>query len=147
MGKPAHVPDDQTRAIVEAMSAYGIEQENIAEHLGITRKTLAKHYKRQLDGATTRMITKVAGALYKRAIDPKAGMAGVTAAIWLTKTRAGWRESSVVQHTGADGAALPSATHIGEVRLYLPDNRRDPVLAGPVIEGEPVKALARPRNP
>ena len=47
MGRPAHRPDATTRRQVEAMSAYGVPELNIASVIGIDPKTLRKHYRRR----------------------------------------------------------------------------------------------------
>jgi len=149
-GRPTHVPDEKTRRFVTALSGFGIEQEHIASQIGITPKTMRKHYKHELAIGTSKVIGDVAGALYKRAMDPKSGMAGVTAAIWITKTRGKWRETIVNEHGGVDGGALAGTTNIsGPVQLYLPDNGRDPpendmkLIEGSVAPRK-VKALPSP---
>lgn len=87
-GRPPHFPTDKTRNQVEAMSSYGIPQEDISKVLGITRNTLIKHYRRELDVAEAKANAMVAGQLYKNC------MSGKEASIffWL-KTRAGFKET------------------------------------------------------
>ena len=99
MAQLAHKPTTDQRRTVEAMSAYGIPQEEIAVVIQVDRKTLAKHYARELAEATAKANAKVAERLYDRAIkgDVKAMM------FWLER-RGGdaWRNQPVVQFVPGD---------------------------------------------
>lgn len=71
------------------MSMAGIRQEVIADIIDIDPKTLRKYYRKELDHATAKVITSVAGKLYEQC------MSGNTSAMmFLLKTRGGWREQS-----------------------------------------------------
>jgi hypothetical protein len=48
MGRRAHRADPAQRRQVEAMSAYGIPEIDIAGVLGVDPKTLRKHYRDEL---------------------------------------------------------------------------------------------------
>lgn len=89
------------REMVEAMSAYGIPQQDIANVLKIDKKTLLKHYRDELDLASAKANAAVAGKLYKKA------MAGCTTSMifWL-KTRARWSEKIVVDSTVTNTGAV-----------------------------------------
>jgi len=89
--------------MVEQMSAVGIPQDSIARVLrdGIDEKTLRKHFRQELDTAATKANAKVAGTLYNKALS-----GDTTAAIWWSKTRMGWKETSVQEHQGKDGTPL-----------------------------------------
>lgn len=100
MGRPPHEPTDQTRRTVEGMSAYGIPQEEISKVIGIDRNTLMKYYREELDTAKAKANAKVAESLYKKALANDSG--AVTAAIFWLKTRAGWKETTVSEHTVSD---------------------------------------------
>ena len=53
-GRPAHVPDDRSRQMVEVLSGFGIPQDKIADVIGVDGKTLRKHYTTELQrGAAT----------------------------------------------------------------------------------------------
>ena len=43
-GRPAHVPTDETRNMVESLSGFGIPQDEIARLVGIDPKTLRFPY-------------------------------------------------------------------------------------------------------
>ena len=87
-GQQPHVPTDQLRRQVEAMSSYGIPQDDISAVIGITPKTLRKYYRVELDTAEAKANAMVAGKLYANC------MSGKEASIffWL-KTRAQWKET------------------------------------------------------
>lgn len=101
VGRPPHQPTDQTKLQVKTLAAVGIRYEDIAAKLGISSDTLVKYYKQELDDGRVDANAAVAKSLYDQA------KTGNTAAMifWL-KTRAGWKETQVNEHTGADGQPL-----------------------------------------
>ena len=102
-----HEPTPQQRKMVESMSAYGIPQEDIAKVVGIDRKTLAKHYRDELDTATAKANAKVAETLYKQATNADNPRSATAAIFWL-KTRGGWRETSNLNHVSEDNTMSPA---------------------------------------
>jgi hypothetical protein len=99
MGRRAYKPDDAQRRQVEAMSAYGIPENDISRVLRVDPKTLRKHYRDELDMGSTKANAQVAGFLFNAARN-----GNVTAQIFWLKTRARWKEApSEHQHTGALG--------------------------------------------
>jgi len=82
-------PTDDERKTVSLMVAVGIPQEGIARCIrdGISRPTLEKHFREELDTAAHKANAKVGGTLYQKAI---AG--DTTAMIWWTKARMRWSE-------------------------------------------------------
>lgn len=89
--KVLHRPTENTRGQVQALAGYlGLPQAEVAACLGITEKTLRKHYRADLDHATVKANATVAEALFTKAIN------GDTAAMifWL-KARARWSEKAV----------------------------------------------------
>jgi hypothetical protein len=91
MGRPAHRPDATSRRQVEAMTAYGVPELNIASVIGIDPKTLRKHYRDELDNGQVKATAKVAESLFRKATSD--GPQSVTAAIFWLKTKGGWRET------------------------------------------------------
>ncbi len=91
MGRPAHRPDATSRRQVEAMTAYGVPELNIASVIGIDPKTLRKHYRHELDNGQVKATAKVAESLFRKATSD--GPQSVTAAIFWLKTKGGWRET------------------------------------------------------
>lgn len=88
-GRPPHEPDEVTRASVEAMAGCGIPEADIAKVIRIDPKTLRKHYRDELDTGHIRANAQVAQSLYEQATT-----GNVTAAIWWSKARMGWRETN-----------------------------------------------------
>jgi DNA-binding XRE family transcriptional regulator len=87
----AHVPTEATRQLVQLHSSIGTTQEDIAEILGITRRTLFKYYRPELKLALAKANATIGGMLFNKA---KGG--DVTAAIFWMKTRARWSERHVI---------------------------------------------------
>ena len=89
-GRPAHVPTDETRNLVELLSGFGIPQDEIARLVGIDPKTLRFHYADQIELGTIKATAKVAQNLFTMACKPT--REGLSAAIFWLKVRAGWSE-------------------------------------------------------
>lgn len=123
MPRPAHAPNNEGRRLVTALAGYGAPESHIASRVGITEKTLRKHYRRELDEGLREANTLVAQSLFKKATDPKGGQSSVTAAIWWEKTRAGKSDKVALEHTGKDGASLPGPVN-PVVVFRIPDNGR-----------------------
>lgn len=103
-GRPPHQPTDAQRKQVEAMAGYGIPEIDIARSVGISDMTLRKYYRSELDNGVTKANSAVAQSLYKKATSD--GSQSVTAAIFWLKTRAGWKETVVNEHTGPNGGPI-----------------------------------------
>lgn len=97
-GRPPHEPTDAMRKQVETMAGFGIPQVDIARSLGIHDETLRTHYRDELDLGVVKANSAVAQSLYKKATGD--GAQSVTAGIFWLKTRAGWKETLVNEHTG-----------------------------------------------
>jgi hypothetical protein len=131
MPRRPHAPTEESRLYVERIIANGVTRETIVQIVGIDPKTLEKHYGHELETGAEVANEKVAQSLYAKATDPKGGMPLVVAATFSQKTRARWKEASVVEHSGPDGEPLPA--NIGQVHVSLPNNGRDPhLLARPM---------------
>lgn len=107
----AHHPTDKTRASVFALSAFGVTQEQIARHLGITANTLVKHYADELETASVERNAEVAAFLYRSASGASIANGAsysdcLKAAMFWLKTRAQWRETTHHELTGKDGGPL-----------------------------------------
>lgn len=90
-----HEPTDEQRKTVEAMSSFGITQEDISRVIGVDKKTLIKYYRDELDTATAKANAQVAGRLFQKCLD------GDTASmIFWMKTRARWSEKIELDHSG-----------------------------------------------
>lgn len=126
MARPAFTPTDEQRLTVSIMAACGMPHELICERIinpqtgaRLAAMTLRKAFRKELDDGTASANAMVAQALFKKATGntPQA----VTAAIFWLKTRAGWKETQVNEHTGKDGAPL-MPPHFG---FSLPDEPQE----------------------
>ena len=104
MGRKRHVPTPETRGQVEALSAFGIRQEHIAEMIGVSIATLTRYYGTELELGLGKAIAKVANALFKKAMGD--GKDSAASAMFFLKTRAQWRETNVHRHEGKDGGPI-----------------------------------------
>lgn len=100
MPRPAHKPDASVRRQVEAMAGYGVPEAEIAGVVGVSPKTLRKHYRGELDHGHVKANAKVAENLYRKATGD--GRESVIAAIFWLKTRAGWKETNVQELSAKD---------------------------------------------
>ncbi len=103
-GRPPHQPTEAGRKQVEAMSSYGIPQDDIARVIGISKNTLEKHYREELDLAASKSNAMVAQNLFRMATEKD--FKAIPAAIFWMKTRAGWRETQHHELTGPAGGAV-----------------------------------------
>ena len=95
----AYEPNDKDRAVVKALAAYGVPQEQIGARIGISHVTLRKYYQSELDLSAMEANAKVAETCYAMAVS---GQNPAATFFWL-KTRAGWREVERIEHVGGDG--------------------------------------------
>lgn len=89
-------PTDDQRRQVLTMTGFGVRQEEIATSLEIDKKTLHKHFRRELDTGMIEANVRVAQALYTNAVKHNS----VAAQIWWTKARMGWKEAQVLENRG-----------------------------------------------
>lgn len=108
MPRAPHEPTPASRKQVEALAAYGIPQDAICKVVGVSLPTLHKHYRDELDTAMSKANARVAESLFKKATGD--GTQSVTAAIFWLKTRAGWKETVVNEHTGPGGGPVQTVT-------------------------------------
>lgn len=95
-----HEPTDVNRQKVEDHAKFGVNQDDIADELGITPNTLRKHYLADWKRGKRKAHTAVVGHLFKYAsgdaITDKKIMAKpadcVRACIYWTKSQMGWKE-------------------------------------------------------
>lgn len=104
VGRPPHEPTDKDRRMVQSLCAYGIPEEDIAKVIGITGKTLRKHYRHELD-ISLPMANAEAAECIQMFIKRKIGgpKQWLTAAIFRAKTQGKWREVQRHEHGGTDG--------------------------------------------
>jgi len=119
-GRKQFQPLPEQRKMVQAMTGYGVPQEDICMVIlnpstgkPIDSKTLRRCFRRELDTGTVIANSKVAESLYNKALG--AGQGAVTAAIFWLKTRAGWKETQVMEHTGKDGAPITTKQDVANI--------------------------------
>ena len=111
MSKPLHQPTEKTRAEIVALRSYGVPIKEVAAYIGIDDKTLYKYYREELENSAIKANANVGKFLYQAA-SGQALTTGATysdcvrAAMFWAKTRMGWKETNVQEHTGKDGTAL-----------------------------------------
>ncbi len=98
MARPTFKPTEENRRYVEQLSAFGIPHAQIVGLIfgsngkPISEGTLRKYFSAELEVGTTKANAKVASTLYNKAVK-----GDTTSCIFWLKTRAGWRETSVVK--------------------------------------------------
>tara|TARA_Y100001963_G_scaffold63556_1_gene88545 strand:+ start:1572 stop:1994 length:423 start_codon:yes stop_codon:yes gene_type:complete len=100
--KPWKPTDEQLKKI-RLYAGLGATQEDVSRLVGVSVDTLCRNdvAKAAFEEGKTETKAKVAGALVKKALN------GDTAsAIFYLKTQAGWKETSVQEHTGKDGGPI-----------------------------------------
>lgn len=101
-GSNAHVPTDQTRALVSLCKAMGYTEAQTAATLNVAVNTLKAHYREELDIGDLKVNAKVAANLYMIATSPTHPKA-VTAAIFWTKAKMGWSDKAGDTDEGDEG--------------------------------------------
>ena len=92
---------------VESLAANGLTQEQIACALGIRESTLTKRKKENTDFTDAIKRGKAKGiALVTNKLMESIKGGNMTGMIFFLKTQAGWKETNVQEHTGANGTAL-----------------------------------------
>ena len=100
MAQPSFKPTEAQRKLVEQLSGFGIPQRMICSLVEnqseggkpVSAETLEKYFRTELDRGKAKALSQVAGRLFKTAISGESSQA-VTAAIFILKTQAGWKES------------------------------------------------------
>lgn len=103
-GRKPKTPTAAERKMVEALAGYGAPEFYIAKQVGVDPKTLRKHFRDELDHGMANANALVAESLFKKAVGN--GTGAVTAAIFWAKTRLGWKETVVNEHSGPDGGPI-----------------------------------------
>ena len=123
MSKPLHQPTEKTRAEIVALRSYGVPIKEVAAYIGIDDKTLYKYYREELENSAIKANANVGKFLYQAA-SGQALTTGATysdcvrAAMFWAKTRMGWKETNVQEHTGVDGKPI---AHSVEIKVTFDD--------------------------
>jgi hypothetical protein len=90
---------------VHMMTLNGVKQDEQARALRMSKTTLTKYFREELDLGKIVTTANVAGALYRNAMD-----GNVSAQIFWMKAQGGWREADRLEITGAEGKDLLTDT-------------------------------------
>lgn len=104
MSRNAHKPTAETRNMVQLLTGMGSGADDVARVLGVTARTIFRHYRTELDRGVAVANMNVAQSLYRKAMGN--GPQSVAACIFWMKTRGGWREVDRRELTGADGGPI-----------------------------------------
>lgn len=117
-GRPPFQPTKDERDLVTLLAGLGIDQDVIrsvirrpsgASMKPISRPTLRKHFREELDTGALKVEAQLAGSLVKRALDPK-NPSGAASAMFMLKARFGWKERQIHEHEGSINLDLSGAT-------------------------------------
>lgn len=114
-GRKPFVPTYEDRTKVEALSAFGVQEDEICRLIinpttskPIDAKTLRKHFRDELDLGLTKAIAVVAGRLMNSTKGTSA--TAVRAQEFFLKTRGRWRTTDSIELSGPGGAPIESVT-------------------------------------
>lgn len=120
-GRPKIKLTDTQLEQIEKMAGYGLNMTQIAALLGMSKDTIERRANEDpaisaaIEKGRAEAIHKVAESAYKQAVS---GACPAMTMFYL-KCRAKWKETQVMEHTGADGEAL------GPQVIVIPSNGRD----------------------
>ena len=101
LGRPPFKIDKEVLDKVEEYAGQGMNQEQVADALGINRKTLMKYkhlnsnFLDALKAGSAKGIAKITNALFNQAEE-----GNTSAAIFYLKNRAGWSDKQEIEHSG-----------------------------------------------
>ena len=104
-----HEPTERNREDVQLMTKHGVTHAQIAAHIGISKKSLYKHYETDLEIGKMQAHDKVGKFLFNAAsgaileAEKKHGATYqdcLRAAMFYAKTQMGWRETDEVPQPG-----------------------------------------------
>jgi len=95
-GRPSYQATEKDRRTVREMTAYGIDQDAIARVLGISKPTIRRHFRQEIDTAAPEAVAMVAGSLFQQAMGSPDRPPNVAAAIFYLKVRGRWSEPNAV---------------------------------------------------
>lgn len=118
-----YVPTKEARDTVSHYTRYGIPQADLCAVLGISKATLHRHFRAEIDTAAARAIAKVAETLYNRAV---AGEQNAIEFFLKNRAREQWSDRFVVVDGGTEED--PKALSDTEVADRLAKLRRSPAV-------------------
>ena len=103
-GSPKHRPTKELRRQVETMAGLGIRQIDMCPVVGVSKPTLEKYYRKELDSGMAKARTRVAQTLFQMATTGRDFQA---TKYWLEQQGGDqWVTRQRHEHTGTDGSDL-----------------------------------------
>jgi len=141
-GRPAFVPTEKDRTLVEQLSTWGVAEHHISALVGdgIEQTTLRKYFSDEIARGRAKASMGIGSTLYQKA------MAGDTASlIWWTKTQMRWAEQpKVIELTG--NISITEALAEARARIIdLADIEDAPLALSGDGCGDGAMALPQPR--
>lgn len=138
MGRPEHVPVEGNRAMVRILVAAGLSQEEIAKHLKINRKTLAKHYADDLESGWVGKMYDAAQTVFDEMTSKTSEKRLDAAKFFLSRRGRGlWSETKQHEISGPGGGAIPVAQINLDVLDYDALEQMESILDAALIEHQP----------
>jgi hypothetical protein len=103
-----HIPTELSRYQVCQLASINLSHVEIAGVLGITKETMYKYYRNELDHGKAACTANVALRLYKVATEADGAEAVKAMMFWL-RARAGWKDTSQVEMSGPNGQPIELA--------------------------------------
>ena len=111
------------------MAGMGIKLKDICAVMQIDDQTLHKYYRYELETAEVEANVRVAQALYNNAVKHN----NVTAQIWWTKSRMGWKDSTDLNLSAAD----LTIQHLVAARAFSEEWHKQRTIDGEATETRP----------
>jgi hypothetical protein len=87
-GRPRHQPTARERQTVEILAGFGIPNDKIKQVIGISKPTLERHYRNELDQGAAKVEAQLAGSLLR--IARGSDGAALKAITFALQCRFGW---------------------------------------------------------
>lgn len=118
-----HEPTPKDRVLVQLAKTSGMTHDQIARQLEISRPTLEKHYREELDKGHDAIILKVFQNLVGIALNANDRKSALTASMFILKSKGGFNdkaaemtkdETAIIEATGPVRVTLKMGTRLGE---------------------------------
>lgn len=103
--KEQHDPTELSRYQVAQMASINLTHVEMAGVLGLTRETMYKYYRNELDYGKAACTARVALRLFKVATEADGAEAVKAMMFWL-RARGGWKESNQIELSGPNGQPI-----------------------------------------
>ncbi len=97
-------PTDDQRKTITYLAIAGITQDEMAGCIGIDKKTLARHFRSELDTGKNQVTGRAIGKLVGLIDEGNLG-----AICFYLKTKCGWKETAITEHLPAQGQTMRDA--------------------------------------